>query len=342
MGKICIEDRKIPTEFITYIIQKGITELSLFQCVILPPRVPGVKLTRPMNLKTLIIDKTLLDKTLMSEMITSRSIKKVGLRDCNISLLVFLRSLTQIGRKLKSLNLGNDLRTGKRYDLGSISTIVNACLGLEELNMSCNSLSTESVDYLCENLTPNIQKLDIRNIQYSDYFENVRMGLHEPWKIGLNDKNIRSLVKRCPKLRVLDIRDNENVTYQGLVAISNGLLFLECLALPDSVGNELGLPQCSLVDDVVQVLPYTINLSKLRALKSMKRLKKLLIGYNSDLDEYQNILQSEIPHLEKHEGLESFEVAVTNTNGFRGIEFCPNCLQYEQSTFPYGHKCVKK
>ena len=151
-------------------------------------------------------------------------------------------------------------------------------------------------------------------------------------KVGLNDNNIRALDKRCPKLRVLDICDNENVTYRGLVAISNGLLFLECLALPDSVGNELGLPQCSVIDGVEQMLPYTVNLSKLQALKSMKSLKELLIRYNSDLNEYQSILQSEIPHLNKHEGSKSFKVALTNTNDFRGVEFCPICLQYEQPT----------
>ena len=232
IGKLCINERKIPTEFLTYVIERGITELSLIECEILPPRVPGVKLTRPMNLRTLILEKTMLDRRLMSEILTSQPIEKVGLRDCNLSTSIFVRILTQISRKLKILNLGNDLRTGKNYILSSISTIVNTCLGLEELNMSCNSLTIESIDYLCENLTPNILKLDIKNIQYAYYLEKIRMGLHEPWKVGLNDNNIRALVKRCPKLRVLDIRDNENVTYQGLVAISNGLLFLECLALP--------------------------------------------------------------------------------------------------------------
>ena len=341
IGKLCIDRRKVPTEFLSYVILRGITEICLFQCVILPPKVPGVKLTRPMNLKSLILDKTNGDKTLLSEILTSHRIEKIALRDCNLSLFVFPRSPTHIGRTLKSLNLGNDLRTGKRYDLSSISIIVNACLGLEELNMSCNSLPTESVDYLCKNLTPNILKLESKNIQYRDYLENKRMGLPEPWKVGLNDNNIKALVKRCPKLRVLDIRENENVTYQGLVAISKGLLFLECLALPDSVRKELGLPQCSYIAiDVVQVLPYTIDLNKMQALKSMNRLKKLLIGYDSDLNEYQNILQSEIPHLEKHEGSNSFEVAVTNTNEFTGVEFCPNCLQYEQPT--YEHECVKK
>ena len=353
MEKLYIDGKRVPTEFLTYIIQKGITELCLFQCEILPPRVPGVKLTRPLNLKTLIVDKTNPGETLMSEILTSYSIEKVALRDCNLSFSVLISSVRLIGRKLRSLNLGNTLRTGRRYDLSIISIIVNTCSGLEELNMSHNSLPRESVDYLCENLTPHILKLDVKNIQYSYYLENIRMGLHEPWKVGLSDKNIRALVKRCPKLRVLDIRENENITYQGLVAISDGLLFLECLALPQSVGNELGLPQCSFIDNALKVLPYTINLSKLHALKSMKRLKKLLIGCISDWNEYHNIwsniLQSEIPHLEyqnilqseKHEGSNSFEVAVTKTNDFRGVEFCPNCLQYEPEP-TYKHKCVKK
>jgi hypothetical protein len=142
MGKLCIDGRNVPTEFLGYIIERGITELSLIECEILPPRVPGVKLTRPMNLRTLILEKTMLDRRLMSEILTSQPIEKVGLRDCNLSTSIFVRILTQISRKLKILNLGNDLRTGNKYILSSISTIVNTCLGLEELNMSCNSLTT--------------------------------------------------------------------------------------------------------------------------------------------------------------------------------------------------------
>ena len=87
--------------------------------------------------------------------------ERVDLRDCiapNVSL--FIKSLPQIGNKLKDLNLFNGM-LGKYGDLGNISLIVNCCLGLEELNISCNTLSTESIAYLCENLTSNILKLDI-------------------------------------------------------------------------------------------------------------------------------------------------------------------------------------
>ena len=57
---------------------------------------------------------------------------------------------------------------------------------------------------------------------------------------GLNDENLRKLVKRCPNLKVLDIRTNEKLTYQSVVAITEGLHFLEHLGLPESVADELG------------------------------------------------------------------------------------------------------
>jgi hypothetical protein len=85
---------------------------------------------------------------------------------------------------------------------------------------------------------------------------------------------------------------------QGLLAISNGLKFIEYLGLPESVGNELGLPQFTLINSVFQMLPYTIKLPKMQALKSMKTLKELLIE-SSCPEEYQSILIKEIPHLKK-------------------------------------------
>ena len=37
-GKLYIEEKKVPTEFLAYVTQRGISELSLFDCEILPPR----------------------------------------------------------------------------------------------------------------------------------------------------------------------------------------------------------------------------------------------------------------------------------------------------------------
>mgnify|MGYP002041749417 CR=1 FL=1 len=106
MGKLCIDGRTVTTEFLTYIIQRGITELGLFQCVILPPKVPGVKLTKPLNLKTLCLEEPMGDNTLLHEILTSHPLEKVDLTKCTPpDFSQFIQSLPQIGSKLKSLKL---------------------------------------------------------------------------------------------------------------------------------------------------------------------------------------------------------------------------------------------
>ena len=297
LGKVCIEKKKVPTEFLTFIIQRGITELSLFQCEILPPR---FKLRQPLNLKTLNLGDTCGDKTLVNELLVSHPMEKVRFKDSEYlcvcvsenDMSQFIKCLPKIGSHLKCLSFENG-GLGKCGNLGNVALIVNTCLDLEELNISCNSLTEEAGAYLCENLTPNVLKLNIEIEK-------------------LNDNNIRALVNRCPKLKVLDIRTNEKVTYQGVVAIIDRLHFIEYLGLPDSIGDELGLPN-------------TIDLSKVRMLKSMKKLKELLVG--DEGDQYHSILKREIPHLRKHEGYNFFEVAlsVTNTKDFRFVDFFPNC-----------------
>ena len=167
---------------------------------------------------------------------------------------------------------------------------------------------------MCSHLTSNILKLDLR----------VGGWREEELDNGLNDNNIRGLVERCTKLKVLDIRCNEKVTYQGLVAITDKLTFLEVLGLPYSVSDELGLPN-------------NINLSKIGGLRSMKKLEELLIG--NDPDEYRSILKRQIPHLRNID--DDTEVAVTDTEGFRSIKFCPNCHECDEYVM-YQHMCLSK
>ena len=72
----------------------------------------------------------------------------------------FIRKLPEIGSHLKNLNLENkyleNIFGQYDFDLDTIELIVNACVGLEELNLSGNTLKDEAIDYLCENLTPKI------------------------------------------------------------------------------------------------------------------------------------------------------------------------------------------
>ena len=263
----------------------------------------------------------------MNEILISHPLEKVELRQCmnnarhNITtnmmsendISQFIESLPQIGSQLKNLNLENGL-LGKFCDLSSICSIVNNCLSLEELNLSGNLLNGETIYYLCSHLTSNILKLDLR----------VGGWLEEQLDNGLNDNNVRGLVERCPKLKVLDIRSNEKVTYQGLVVIIDKLPFLEVLGLPYSVGDELGLPN-------------NIDLSKIVRLRSMKKLEELFIG--DDPDEYRSILKRKIPQLRNCN--DDTAVGLPDTDGFRWIKFCPNCHECDEYVM-YGHMCLSK
>ena len=333
-GKLSIDEMKVPTEFLTYVIQKGISSFSLYRCEILPPRVKLAELKRPLNLKTLCLDETKGDKTLVNEILTSHPMEKVDLRngtapyDAPDSRMMsgddisqFIKLLPQIGSQLKSLNLENGL-LGKLCDLRSISLIVDSCLGLEELNIRGNLLSESAISYLCENLTTDLLKLDI-------CIGGRWLGigpLEVELEKGLNDYNIKGLVERCPKLKVLDIRSNEKITYQGLVAISDGLHFLEVLGLPFSVGDDLGLPD-------------NINLSKMSKLRSMKTLEELFIG--DHFNEIQDILKREIPHLRNLNNADHDDTLVANakTNDYKWVKFCPNCHECKD----WGnHRCLVK
>ena len=77
--KLSIYGIKVPTEFLTYIIQRGITGISLFRCEILPPRVKLTELKRPLNLKTLSLYKTIGDGTLLKNILVSHPMEQVHL-----------------------------------------------------------------------------------------------------------------------------------------------------------------------------------------------------------------------------------------------------------------------
>ena len=202
--------------------------------------------------------------------------------------------------------------------MSSISIIVDCCLDLEELSIGGNFLNDNAIYYLCENLTSKILKLDIRIGEWLDR------------TTGMNDNNVRALVKRCPQLRVLDIRYNEKLTYQGLVAIIEGLHFLEYLGIPDSIANELGLPNMAALGR-----RSNIDSLKMCKLKSMKNLKSVLVADPDRTDECKSILKEEIPQLRNCDPGKiftkyCFEGAVTKTEDFKRVEFCPNCHECDE------------
>ena len=100
----------------------------------------------------------------------------------------------QNGQTLQILDLDGfshgPLRSSSNFgliNLSSIQLICNKCIVLKEVNFSSSDISEESLNYLVNNLTPIIEKLNF------DFVENLR------------DGHVQTLVKRCNKLKILGV-----------------------------------------------------------------------------------------------------------------------------------------
>ena len=82
------------------------------------------------------------------------------------------------------LILKQALCTGLKFD--SISTIIEQCSELTELNLDGTYLDQDSITFLCRNLSSNLQKLSL-------------------YTLKLNDLDVEALVLKCDKLMALNL-----------------------------------------------------------------------------------------------------------------------------------------
>ena len=262
--KITIEDKEVPSEFITFILEKGIKDLQILNCKILPPK---PKFTHPLKLKSLHIDELCSGSdVLMTHLLKTHPMEKIQL-ECskkfisNKKFSEFSAGLPKTGSHLKSLALSyfdldgksDYIHSGRHYDY-----IAESCTNLEWLDIYDNRLAACSAEYLSENLTPSLLRLNLFCV------------------IQFDDNALCKLAKRCSKLKTLDIRDTK-VTWHGLSASIESLQCLEYLAIPEKIGEEFGLPN-------------NMDMNTMQKLRSMKKLKMLLIGMRSIYNTHYKIL----------------------------------------------------
>ena len=197
----------------------------------------------------------------------------------------FIASLPQTGSQLKFLDV-----PAKELDRESLDCIFESCVNLEELELIFSGSDPSLADYLSNNLTPSILKLDLYG------FENY------------DDNALCKLVKRCSNLQTLNIGGTK-VTWYGLCAIIDNLPCLECLALPLKISEELGLEN-------------EIDMLKMEKLRSMKQLKRLIILSDSACHnlKYHEILAKEMPQLIRPE-FDYSNVARIDDSGHKQVEF---------------------
>ena len=131
-------------------------------------------------------------------------------------------------------------------DFKSVQTIVDNCRELIEISFYGTCLSSDSIDYICNNLSEKVISIDFS-------------------AESVTDDNITALVQRCNRLEHLNLCDTD-VTYSGVIEIietlSNSLINL---SLPQEVGLELGLHE----------MP---DMERLEKIGTMPKLKYLHIG----------------------------------------------------------------
>ena len=97
-----------------------------------------------------------------------------------------MKCIIQNSQTLKVLFIW-DLDQGQRtMSFESVKLIITICVELTELSITYTNLSQESIDFICENLTPKIEKLDIS------------------WDNDFDDRQLKILLNRCNKLTELD------------------------------------------------------------------------------------------------------------------------------------------
>ena len=265
--KITIQDKEVPNEFLEILLEKGIKELQILGCKMLPPKVPNPKFTHPLKLKVLRIDDSCEGYAgLITNILETHPMEKIEIEESeefisNEKCSEFFASLPQTGSQLRSLTLPPEFELNRE----SLDCIFESCVNLEELRLGSSASDPSLADYLSSNLTPSILKLDIY------------------WFDNFDDNALCKLVKQCSKLQMLDIRGTE-VTWDGLSTIIDNLRDLEFLAVPSEIGEELGLEN-------------KIDMLKMEKLRSMKELKCLLIGDPDENRKYQEILVKEMPQL---------------------------------------------
>ena len=145
-----------------------------------------------------------------------------------------------------------------------LQEIIKSCQELKELHL-CQNLETISddhntIDFLVENMPPNVEKLDLLGLDY------------------VRDDQFAILLRRCNKIKILGL-EAYHISDESLTNIRQYLnITLEELSLAQADNN-------------------VISFNGFLALKFMPKLKILNLLYNDGLEVEEWNLRLHLPHL---------------------------------------------
>ena len=177
--------KKVPTEFVHKLLEKGCKTLSLHYGLKLKGQ---LDFNEKSNLKYLCLDNIKAKAGVLEQISTSsRSLQVLKLSNLKLN-PNFKKICQQNSKTLLKL----DLSGYEGLDFQSIQHIVRNCTELIDLSLYDTGISGEAINYLANNLTPKIRKLNLGCFGSNH----------------IRDEHITTLVSRCNNIVDLDISDS--------------------------------------------------------------------------------------------------------------------------------------
>ena len=177
---------EMPAELLPKILAKGCQHLSLYNADIY---YGSAKFTKNSHLKYLAVDSLLTHEN-GGDIFPDLASSCHGLEKLSVSVYPWdfaraskiFKCIIQNSQALRVLHIFDRHHGQLTMSLESVKLIVTLCVELTELNIGNTKLCQESINFICENLTPKIEKLDIS------------------WHDTFGDKQLKTLLARCNKL----------------------------------------------------------------------------------------------------------------------------------------------
>lgn len=203
--KLTIDNKTLATEFLKFILRNDCMFLKLTNVQIKG----SLQLRKLPILKNLSLNRCAIKHNVLEEFLGScHSLTKLKLRGIHVS-NVNTKNLKKFVLQNRKTLQTLDLRTSKTLDLESIQFIINNCKEITVLNLQRyrndeDVLSEESINYLANNLTENVEKLSLGYQRF------------------VKDEHIMKLIPRCKRLKELNL-NGTSISPNSLTCIIENL-----------------------------------------------------------------------------------------------------------------------
>ena len=233
--KVQASEKVIPACFVEQIVKSKVKSIEFPLCEVSPIKF-DILMENSLDLKYMDISCCTGNDEFLSELVKcSKSLEYLNINESR-SNLVF--------KCIENISYPNNLKVLCLFmvelNFESVKRIIDRCTELTDIDISETSLTQESIDYICTNLTPNALEIRLSNNE-------------------VKDKHIQPLVERCKNLKHLDLCDTD-ITYKSVpwivTALSNSIV---TLGLTQNVSDEIGLPFDISKEKLKTIFPLTLT-----------------------------------------------------------------------------------